>query len=74
MKNLKMTANLRTLPIGERISLVEDIWDSIAADQAILPITNAQRAALDLRLDAYESDGVKGREAGEVIADIKQRL
>lgn len=53
---------------------MEDIWDSIAADQAILPITNAQRTALNLRLDAYEYDGVKGREAGEVIADIKKRL
>ena len=69
-----MIANLRTLPIDERIRLVEDIWDSIAADQAVLPMTDEQRAELDLRLDAYESDGIKGREAGEVITDIKKRL
>ena len=69
-----MIANLRTLPIGERIRLVEDIWDSIAADQATLSMTDEQRAELDRRLDAYESDGIKGREASEVIADIKKRL
>ena len=28
-----MIADLRTLPIDERIRLVEDIWDSIAADR-----------------------------------------
>lgn len=69
-----MRTNLRTLPIGERIRLVEDIWDSIAADQTALPMTDEQRAELDRRLDVYESDGIKGREANEVIADIKKRL
>ncbi|MBZ4652649.1 MAG: hypothetical protein JG761_1449 [Proteiniphilum sp.] len=69
-----MITNLRTLPIVERIRLVEDIWDSIAADQEVLPITDEQRAELDRRLDAYESDGIKGRVASEVIADIRKRL
>ncbi len=69
-----MTANLRALPIGERIGLVEDIWDSIAADHAALPMKDEQRAELDRRLDAYESDGIIGREAGTVIADIRKRL
>ncbi len=69
-----MISNLRALPIDKRIGLVEDIWDSIAADQATLPMTDEQRAELDQRLDAYESDGIKGREAGKVIADIRKRL
>ena len=69
-----MKTNLRTLPINERIRLVEDIWDSIAADQLALSLTNEQRDELDRRLDAYESDNIKGREATEVIADIKKRL
>ena len=69
-----MRANLHTLPIVERIRLVEDLWDSIATDQVALPITDEQRAELDRRLDAYESDGIKGRMSGEVIADIRKRL
>ena len=69
-----MIANLRTLPIVERIRLVEDLWDSIAADQVALPMTDEQRAELDRRLDAYESDGIKGRVASEAIADIRKQL
>ena len=69
-----MVADLHTLPIDERIQLVEDIWDSIAADQALLPLTEEQRAELDRRLDAYESDNIMGREASEVVATLKKRL
>ena len=69
-----MIADLCTLSIGERIRLVEDIWDSIAADQALLPLTDEQRTELDRRLDAYESDKIRGREASEVVAALKKRL
>ena len=69
-----MRADLRTLSIGERMRLVEDIWDSIAADQALLPLTDAQRAELDRRLKAYESDNMRGRKASEVVAALKKRL
>jgi len=66
--------NLRTISIVERIQLVEDLWDSIAADQAVLHLTKEQRNELDRRLDAYELDGSKGRIASEAIADIRKRL
>ena len=69
-----MNTNLRKLPLDERIRLVEDLWDSIAADQSMLSLTPEQRAELDTRLDAYEADGNPGRPAEEVIADIKKRL
>ena len=69
-----MRTDLRALPIDERIRLVEDIWDSIAADQAAVPLTDAQRVEIDRRLNAYESDGIQGREAEQVIADVKKRL
>jgi len=69
-----MIANLNTLPIAEKIQLVEDLWDSIAADQASLPLTAEQRSELDKRLDSYESDGIEGRVASEVISDIRKRL
>jgi putative addiction module component (TIGR02574 family) len=69
-----MDANLRNLPLDERLRLVEDLWDSIAADQSMLPLTPDQRAELDQRLDAYEADCDPGRPAEEVIADIRKRL
>lgn len=69
-----MNTALRELPIEQRMQLVEDLWDSIAADQSALPLTDWQRAELDRRLDAYEADGDMGRPAALVIADIEKRL
>ena len=69
-----MIEKLSSLPIVERIQIVEDLWDSIAADEAALSLTDEQRCELDRRLDAYESDRIKGRIASDVIADIRKRL
>jgi putative addiction module component (TIGR02574 family) len=69
-----MNPKLRQLPLEERIKLVEDLWDSIAADEKALPLTLEQRAELDRRLDAYEADRNPGRPADEVIADIRRKL
>jgi putative addiction module component (TIGR02574 family) len=69
-----MNAHLFKLPVNERIRLVEDLWDSIAADQSALTLTSEQRSELDHRLDAYEVDGNSGRPATEVIADIRKKL
>jgi putative addiction module component (TIGR02574 family) len=74
MEVKEMNPTLRNLPIEQRIRLVEDLWDSIAADQRALPLTDDQKAELDRRLDAYEADGNKGRLAEEAIADIRRRL
>ena len=67
-------SNLFTLPISERIQLVEDIWDSIAADQSALSLTDDQKQLLDERLKAFETDGNYGRSASVVINEIKNHL
>jgi putative addiction module component (TIGR02574 family) len=69
-----MNTNLKQLPVGERIQIVEDLWDSIAADQSVLPLTPEQQAELDRRLDAYEADKDPGRSVEIVIAEIRDRL
>ena len=45
-------ADVLRLPVAERIRLVEDIWDSIAAVPEAVPLTAAQRRELDRRLEA----------------------
>ena len=51
---------IQDLSLAERILIVEEIWDSVAADQASLPVTNAQQAELDRRLDAYNASPKQG--------------
>ena len=48
-----MLSDITCLSISERIQLVEDIWDSIAADSGALLLTQDQRDELDRRLQAY---------------------
>ncbi|MCE8014345.1 addiction module protein [Billgrantia desiderata] len=69
-----MNPRVRELPIEERIQLVEEIWDSIAADQECLSLTDAQREELDRRLDAYEKDGNAGTDSATVLTSIRARL
>ena len=68
-----MDTKLHALPVDERIQLVEDLWDSIAADQNALPLTSEQKVELDRRLDAYAVDRNRGRLAADVIGDIRRR-
>jgi len=69
-----VNSNLKKLPVNERIRLVEDLWDSIASDQSLLPLTSIQKAELDKRLDAYEASKDPGRLIDEVIPGVRERL
>ncbi len=46
-------SDILQMSVAERIQLVEDIWDSIAASPESLPVTDAQREELDRRLQAH---------------------
>lgn len=67
-------STLRSLPVEQRLHLVEELWDSIAADQGALELTDAQREALDRRLESYEADGNPGDQLEDAIARIRQKL
>ena len=43
------------LSAQEKILLVEDIWDSIALDESVVPIPRSHRDELDRRLRIHES-------------------
>ena len=67
----RVPTKLQQLTVDERIKLVENLWDSIAADQGALPITADQRTELDRRLNA---DKNRGRPAADAVRDIRRRL
>lgn len=70
---MNLTA-LRDLPVEQRLHLVEELWDSIAADQSALALTDAQRRELDKRLDAYEADRNPGQPLEDVLVGIRKHL
>ena len=45
-------SHVLALPVEDRLRLVEEIWDSIAAVPEAVTLTDAQRKELDARLEA----------------------
>jgi putative addiction module component (TIGR02574 family) len=71
--NPAIEAELRTLSPSERILLVEEIWDRIAAEPDSVPVSDAQRAELDRRLDALEKQPEPGRPWSELRDELLGR-
>jgi putative addiction module component (TIGR02574 family) len=65
-----LPADIRSLPIADRVHLVEQIWNSIAEDEQSFQLTDAQKAELDRRIEAHDADPTRGTPWEEV----KQRL
>ena len=60
------------LSIPERIQLVEDIWDSIAASPEPLELTKAQEEELDRRLKELDANPGSAIPWEEVIAKLRR--
>ncbi len=61
---------INQLDISERIQLVEDLWDSVAAGGTALPLTQAQREELDRRFLQHQ----KNPAHGVTIKQIAEKL
>lgn len=46
----------RKLPQSEKIRLVQELWDEIAAEAARMPLTDSQRRLLDERIQQHEQN------------------
>lgn len=69
--NTVLAAEISRLSPTEKILLVEDLWDQIAAESGALPLPAAHRAELDRRLVSDAGD--PGRPWGEVRDELLRR-
>jgi len=67
-------AELKQLPLAERLQLVEDLWDTIADESSAITLSAEQRAELDSRLDALEANPTTGTPWDAVRRGILERL
>ncbi|NKC13037.1 MAG: addiction module protein [Gammaproteobacteria bacterium] len=65
---------IQELTLQERLRLVEQIWDSIADEEASIELPEAHREVLEVRLEAYRKSGDRGVPAAEAIERIRSRL
>lgn len=65
---------LDELSVSEKLLLVEELWDELAARPDQLTLTETQRAELDRRYEAYRKNPTEGASWEEVRARIQRSL
>jgi len=68
-----LSDEIKRLSLDERLRLLEELWDSIAAEEPALPISPAFAAELDRRVEAIRQDPDGGLTWDEVKASIAGR-
>ncbi|MFY9610986.1 MAG: addiction module protein [Blastocatellia bacterium] len=61
------------LGVKERLELIEEIWDSIAAHPEAVPLTVAQRKELDRRKRVHKQDPSAAKPWSEVHNRLEKR-
>jgi putative addiction module component (TIGR02574 family) len=61
---------IKKLSVAERILLVEEIWDSIAAENEAFELTESQREELDRRIESFRTRPNQGRTWEEIKAEF----
>ena len=69
----RRSLDIASLTPEERLSLLEELWDSLAATPDVVPLTESQRAELDHRLDDLDREGPIGIPWEEVLDRIRSR-
>ncbi|HGX93207.1 MAG TPA: addiction module protein [Candidatus Tenderia sp.] len=62
--------NLQELTSAEKILLAEELWDSVASEEKLFPLTDDQREELDARLASYSANP-KG---GDTWENVRNRI
>jgi len=65
--------DIAALTPEERLSLLEELWDSLVATPDAVPLTDAQRAELDRRLDELDAEGPIGLPWDGVLDRMRSR-
>ena len=70
----RVVNELLTLPLAQRLELVQTLWDSIAADPIGPELSEAERLLIDQRLERFLADGDAGLDADEALDALEQSL
>jgi putative addiction module component (TIGR02574 family) len=74
MSTTLQSLGIDRLSVEERIRLVQEIWDSIAAEAEKVPLTEAQRREVDRRLAAHQANPQAAIPWEQVEAEALDRL
>ena len=63
--------NIRKLSIEERIQLVGEIWDSIADEEGLFELTEAQRKEIERRMQTFDTAVERGITWEEIVERVQ---
>ena len=64
---------IRSLSVGDRLQLLEEIWDSLVETPEAVPVTDAQRRELARRRRAHARNPSAAKSWAEVRARLRRR-
>ena len=65
--------DITALTPEERLDLLEQLWESLTPTPEDVPLTDAQRAELDRRLDDLDREGPVGSSWDEMLDRVRNR-
>ncbi len=69
----RLEIDINKLSPEERLDLIEELWDSLSADPAKIPLTDTQAKELDRRVAEMDQDDSLGIPWETVLAQIRER-
>jgi len=73
MRPDQIKEEVRELTLSEKLLLVEDIWDLIAADNSEIPVPAWQKKELDKRYKEYKEGTLKVHDWEEVHKGLREK-
>ena len=73
MRPEEIKSEVNKLELSEKLLLVEDIWDSIAADNSEMPMSMWQKQELDRRYKVYEKNKPKLNDWQNFHTDLRNK-
>lgn len=73
MKIAELKKEIESLPLSEKILLVEDLWDSIAKSQNKIELRKWQKEELIRRYDKYEKGDLELSDCEKVHNELRSK-
>lgn len=72
MVDQALLSQAKGLGVAERVELINELWASIDAD--VLPVSPAEAALIDQRLDEADAEPLVGRSWEDIEASLRSRF
>ncbi len=74
MKPEQIKLEVERLELSEKLMLVEDIWDSIAESNSVLPLPLWQQQELDRRYESFKKGELELHSLEDISKSVRNKI